>query len=388
MTISVESINHPTPDNDPECTPCVAEAVLNTNGATRPNGEELATRLQAKYPHTIETLRKMEGGLTHLEYITALDERWGKLAQGQMPIEGEVLVAVPTVVELPKVDRNFDIVYCGGVLGLFSAAVLARMGWKVMVFDQRRVGTSHREWNISDDELARFVEIGLFTREELEQAVVRRYERGLIKFYSQNIPEPPAELWLDHVLDVAIDLGTLLEMAREKFEAAGGVALDLRALKKVYITENGPVCSVVEVENQAGQVERYGACLTINALGAISPLSLLLQGGKPFDGICPTVGSTVKGLKVGSGPFEVDPKLGDVLISVADAQKNRQLIWEGFPGKGNEMTVYVFYYDLVSPERATSQSLLDLFESYFELLPTYKKTDLDFAHLKPVYGFI
>lgn len=388
MTISSENLNIKTLENGPECAPCVAEAVLASSGAKRPGGEELAAQLEEKYPRTIEALRRMEGGLTHLEYITALEERWGKLARGQMPIEGEVLVQVPGVADLPRADGDFDLVYCGGVLGLFSAAVLARMGWKVLVFDQRRVGTSHREWNISDDELAQFVEVGLFSREELEKAVAGRYERGLVKFYGEHIPEPAAELWLDHVLDVAIDLGTLLEMAREKFEAAGGLALDLRAFKKIYLTENGPVRSVVEVEDREGRIERYGAHLTINALGAISPLSLVLQGGKPFDGVCPTVGSTAKGFQMGTGALEVDAGLGDVLISVAHTQKNRQLIWEGFPGKGDEMTVYVFYYDLVSPERAAGQSLLDLFEDYFELLPTYKTPGPDFAHVKPVYGFI
>lgn len=388
MTISPESLRVKSEENGPECAPCVAEAVLGSANRERLSGAELAEKLEKKYPLTVAALRQMEGGLSHLEYITALEERWGKVARGQLPIEGEVLVQVPTVADLPKASQEFDLIYCGGVLGLFSAAVLAQMGRKVMVFDQRRVGTSHREWNISDDELAQFVEVGLFSREELEKAIAGRYERGLVKFYGEGIPEPEAELWLDRVLDVAIDLGTLLEMARSKFEAAGGVVLDYRAFRKVYVTEQDQVYSVVEVENREGQIECYKARLTINALGAISPLSLVLQGGKPFDGVCPTVGSTARGFKFGTTALEVDPTLGDVLVSVAHAQKGRQLIWEGFPGKDGEMTVYVFYYDLVSPERAAGQSLLDLFEDYFELLPSYKELDQGFAHLKPVYGYI
>jgi lycopene cyclase CruA len=265
---------------------------------------------------------------------------------------------------------------------------MARMGYKVLVFDQRRVGTSHREWNISDEELEKFVETGLFSHEELNQAVATRYKKGLVRFYSQNIPEKPAELWLDRVLDVAIDLGTLLEMARRKFEEAGGVILDYRSFKKVYITTNGNVRSVVEVENGDGKLERYRTRLTVNALGAISPLSLVLQDGKPFDGVCPTVGSTAINFKTGSKETEVDPEMGDVLVTIAHAQHGQQLIWEGFPGKQGEMTVYVFYYDTVSPEKSEQQSLLDLFEHYFEQLPTYKEPGEDFKQLKPVYGYI
>jgi lycopene cyclase CruA len=56
---------------------------------------------------------------------------------------------------------------------------------------------------------------------------------------------------------------------------------------------------------------------------------------------------------------------------VAGTQAGRQLIWEGFPGRHGETTVYVFYYDLAGPQHAPQQSLLALFEQYFTLLPTY-----------------
>ena len=146
--------------------------------------------------------------------------------------------------------------------------------------------------------------------------------------------------------------------------------------------------SVVELADEAGQIKHYGARLLINAMGSISPLSLALMDGKPFDGVCPTVGSTVRGFKRGLDAHQMQPGIGDVLVSVAHAQSGKQLIWEGFAGRDDEVTVYLFYYDLVQPDRAASQSLLELFEIYFELLPTYKELNPDYAHLKPVYGFI
>lgn len=379
--------------DDTDCTVCVAQSVLlpTVDGeAARLSAEELAARLATTHPLTVENFRRMPGGLTSLQYVVMLDERWQRIARGELPTADGIIVTVPTVRALPTIGENnaFDLIYAGGVLGLFSAAVMARKGFSVMVFDQRQVGTSHREWNISDEELQQFVEAGLFTREELEQAVANRYERGLVRFYSGNIPERPADLWLDHVLDVAIDLGKLLEMARRKFIHAGGKILNFRAFKKVYVTEGGPVRSVVELENEQGEIEHYGARLLINAMGSISPLSLALMHGKPFDGVCPTVGTTVKGFKRGEAADEIQNGVGDVLVTIAHAQQERQLIWEGFAGKDDEVTVYLFYYDLVKPELAAKQSLIDLFEQYFELLPTYKKLDSEYAHLKPVYGFI
>src|SRR5689334_14064436 len=159
-----------TPEVD-ACAPCSAEALL----TLRPENdlETLARSLEAGYPLTIRALRQMEGGLVHLNYILALQDRWKRVARGMSPVESQVLHYVPASL-LPPTDADFDLVYCGGVLGLFSAAVMARCGYRVAVLDQRRVGTSHREWNISDDELERFVEAGLFSRAEIESAVAGR----------------------------------------------------------------------------------------------------------------------------------------------------------------------------------------------------------------------
>jgi lycopene cyclase CruA len=365
--------------------PCAAEAVRSSSSNL--SAQELADRLEPRYPLTVKAFRQMEGGLAHLEYILSLEDRWKEIARGENPLAAGVLRYLAPD-ELPEAEAEYDLVYCGGVLGLFSAAVMTGRGYRVAVFDQRRVGTSHREWNISDDELRQFVQAGLFTQAEIEQAVAGRYQSGLVSFYAGNIPEPPAELRLEGVLDVAVDLRKLLELARRKFEEAGGVCLDFRSLRQVSITQSGPVRGLVEIADETGQTRRLGARLVVNALGAISPLSLLLQGGQPFDGVCPTVGTTASGFEVGNNPGQAKPGLGEVLVSVAHAQQGHQYIWEGFPGHTGEMTVYLFYYDLVRPELAEKQGLLDLFEEYFRLLPTYKTPGPDFRHLKPVYGYI
>ena len=44
---------------------------------------------------------------------------------------------------------EYDVALAGGGLSLIYAAYLARPGHKVVVFDRRRIGCGHREWNIS-----------------------------------------------------------------------------------------------------------------------------------------------------------------------------------------------------------------------------------------------
>jgi lycopene cyclase CruA len=74
-------------------------------------------------------------------------------------------------------------------------------------------------------------------------------------------------------------------------------------------------------------------------------------------------------------------------------EQGRQLIWEGFPGRAGETTVYLFYYDRTGREEASKQGLLDLFERYFEELPAYRRMggrtkDGGVRHVKPVFGYI
>jgi lycopene cyclase CruA len=106
-----------------------------------------------------------------------------------------------------------------------------------------------------------------------------------------------------------------------------------------------------------------------------------LNDGLPFDGVCPTAGTILEGL-------HGDTSTGDVLVSVAPVQDGRQLIWEGFPGKSGETTVYLFYYDSTGKQQARNQSLLALFEQYFTLLPSYRPQSDGTRHLRPVFGYI
>jgi len=59
------------------------------------------------------------------------------------------------------------------------------------------------------------------------------------------------------------------------------------------------------------------------------------------------------------------------------------LIWEAFPGVDDQVAIYLFYY----AEAGQHVDLLELFNDFFALLPSYKDT-CNVEVLKPVYGFI
>jgi lycopene cyclase CruA len=335
--------------------------------------------LADRYPLTHAAFAAMPGGAAALTAVMRLERRWRQVAGGQVPLGLLGTVQGP----LPPVPpaQVYDVIVAGGGLGLLTGYALARFGWRVLVFDRDAVGCAHREWNISRRELGVLVADGLFTWAELDACVATTYDYGVLSFDATGTGLPATPLRLEGVLDTALDAQALLDLARARFLAAGGTILEGRRFVRLHTRADGPVESLVELTGPDGAPERYRARLVIDMMGSISPIALALNGGRPFDGVCPTVGTVVRGL-------DVPPRAGDVLVTVAGTQQGRQLIWEGFPGRAGETTVYLFYYDLAGPDHAPGQSLLDLFEQYFALLPGYRPLRPDFAHLRPVYGYI
>jgi lycopene cyclase CruA len=337
-------------------------------------------QLASRYPNTVAAFASMEDGERALKAVTQLERRWVALNSGEE--KPHPFRYVKHEADLPRCasQDHYDVVIAGGGLGLVAGAALARRGLKVLVFDRDRVGAAHREWNISQRELAALERWGIFSHEELSGTVAARYRQGLISFDATGTGVPACPLNLDGVLDVALDAQSVLDLARKRFLEAGGTIREHLAFRRLHTARTGPVASVVEVVGPSGE-KQYRARLVIDTMGAVSPIAMGLNDGLPFDGVCPTAGTVMHGL-------DLNPETGDVLVSVAPNQGGRQLIWEGFPGRGGETTVYLFYYDQTGATKAGKQSLLDLFEQYFTLLPTYKPLKPGWRHIKPVFGYI
>jgi hypothetical protein len=462
--------------------------------------DPLAERLRSLYPQTVAQFEAMDA-FDHLERIWRLEQGWERIMAGVYDASCYSSDERRPADANPQLD--YDLIYAGGGLSLFHASVMAqRYGWRVMVFDHGQVGCVHREWNISRAELLALINLGIVTWEELDDVIMREYRNGLVRFHTgPNTRTNAADLCLPEVLNLAIDAGALLGLLRRKIEAAGGTILNHRAFRRVRVATTEAVSVSVDLETldsaqQPQTVESYTARLLLDGMGSISPLALHRHAGRPFAGVCPTVGTVAQGFAQGSGPREYDPTLGEILISLTDAQQGRQLMWEGFPGRGDDLTVYLFYYATLGDQRPTrgklqhlhngrgasasaddpivceriavngngyaahngqpnwaglfaehwakselasetnhnqtpslssyqplvtthvsagdntlpingdrwspadaaratpteartvSYSLLDLFERYFTLLPSYKEAGPDFHHVKPVYGYI
>ena len=345
--------------------------------------------LRRQFPLTVENLAHLPDREAWLNRVWEIERRWRDYREN--PDKTEEIVFFDSAAKDLEIEAEFEIIYAGGTLGLLHAAVMAtKFKRKVLVFDAHTVGRTHRDWNISDSELSEFVEAGLFTKEEIETAAANRYKTGFVKFYDRNsrIKTPP--LFMDNVLDVAIEADKLLNLAAGKLEKTDSKIVNNLRFVRAFIEKERVL---IECENVTDNKRRmFAAKLFVDATGTNSPVSRQINQGKSITHVCPTVGTVARGFRrtndLERDEKAVDFSVGEILVSTEDASDNRQLIWEGFAGnpRRDEYTTYLFFYDSVHSK--ADKSLFRLFEDYFEKLPDYKEKNGAWRVVKPVFGYI
>lgn len=334
-------------------------------------------QIRNTHPLVYQNFSALPDGEQHLRSILAIDRYWEKL---DLPVPDVILAGSRLPVDA-RVEEACDILYAGGTLGLLHAAVMSKKyGRKVLVIDRAEPGRTTRDWNISRGELLRLADTGVFTSEEMDSTIVRTYKTGWVEFHAPA--ERRKRLYMDEVLDCAVDADRLLGMACEKVLAGGGSkVLGHTSFVCCY---QFPDHLVVQVEELSGKPRYFRTQVLVDAMGIVSPIAMQLNRGRPQTHVCPTVGTIASGFE--NADFEV----GEILASTEDAEvsgkRGRQLIWEGFPAKGDEYITYLFFYDKV--DSPNDKSLLGLFEAYFRKLPEYKKPGPNFTIHRPVFGII
>ncbi len=342
------------------------------------------TEFSKNYPLTVKNLAHLSNREAWLARLWEIERRW-QIVEKKGIKTAEILRQgnPPNNFEI---EDEFEIIYAGGTLGLLHAAVMAtKFNRKVLVFDAHIVGKTHRDWNISDVELAEFQNAGLFIKSEIEEAIINRYKSGFVKFYDANSKIKTPKLWMDNVLDVAVEADLLLNLAVQKLEKTKSKVIDNLRFNYAYLLKDKVL---IECTDSLGKQRFFASKMFVDATGTNSPLSRQINQGRSITHICPTVGTVAKGFVRGEGEKEVDFSVGEILVSTEDVADDRQLIWEGFAGseKQDEYTTYLFFYDSINSK--ANKSLCRLFEDYFEKLPSYKTPSKSWQIVKPVFGYI
>ncbi|MCX6179889.1 MAG: hypothetical protein NT163_11105 [Chlorobiales bacterium] len=337
----------------------------------------LLNQIKETHPHLYKAFSLLADGERHLLHIQELDRYWELLKH---PVR-QVIFPGSNLPKEAVISGSYDLIYAGGTLSLLHAAVMAgTYRRKVMIFDRQTPAKSTRDWNISRNELLNLSATGLFTESEVDSVIVRRYKTGWVEFYKPDGSQK--RLYIENVLDCAVNADKLLGMAKDKVLAVPG---------STVLAETSFICCyrfddhiVVKVEDSNGKPFYYKAKVLVDVMGILSPIALELNEGVPQTHVCPTVGT------IASGFENIDFDTGEILASIGPAdlvpERGRQLIWEGFPAADSQYITYLFFYD--EANSPNDKSLLGLFEAYFRLLPEYKKLGNEFVVHRPVYGII
>ncbi len=340
--------------------------------------------LKPYYPQTVSFFQKMPMGEHDLKRVYWWEKRWRESVKNpQQP--KQVVFKKSDVGVMPRAypESQYDLIYIGGALGSIHAAVMARLGYRVLLVERLAFGRMNREWNISRSEFQSLIDLGLFTTEEFESIIAREYKDGFSKFFDGNNPPhlKAAVLHTPTVLNIAIDTSKLLKLCGEKLRDAGGEIWDETEFIRADISSEEVTVRLVHLPT--GELKNASARLSIDAMGTASPIAWQLNGGRTFDSVCPTVGAVVEGF----APSVWDATYGDVLNSHGDISRGRQLIWELFPVEGDELTIYLFHYHQVNPDNPGS--LLEMYEDFFSILPEYRRCEMEkLTWKKATFGYI
>ncbi|MEH2309540.1 NAD(P)/FAD-dependent oxidoreductase [Nostoc sp.] len=360
--------------------------------------QSIFAALASAYPLTVKYFQKMPNGEYDLTRAYWWEQRWregvrnpqqprqvvfsnqGDRGQGSRGAgrDGKIISSSSSS------SPTYDIIYIGGALGAIHAALMAKLGYKVLLVERMPFGRMNREWNISRDEIQSLVNLGLVTPAELETIIAREYKDGFNKFFDANNPSKLRSpvLHTPTVLNLGLDSEKWLQMCGQKLQAAGGEIWDETEFMRADIDISQVL---LQVKHLPSQVEKQvSGRLLIDAMGTASPIAWQLNGGRAFDSVCPTVGAVIES---GFEPGVWDSQYGDVLYSHGDISRGRQLIWELFPAADDELTIYLFHYHEVNAENPGS--LLEMYEDFFTILPEYRRCDMDkLVWKKPTFGYI
>lgn len=331
--------------------------------------------------------------------LQGIDKAWARVRSGEPMPEPPAFVKEVDG-PLPGASQpEFDVIVCGGTLGIFIATALQRRGLRVCVLERGKLAGRAQEWNISLKEMQELVSVGALDAEDLDGATRAPSRREVLRAEDQeslvavhfgsvragfNAEEFAAsgsgderlqEVWLDGVLNAGVRPNVAVARARARFEASGGVVREQVGAAGIDVHENGArVRLAVE-----GDEEALTSKLVIDAMGNMSPISRQARGtARPF-GICIVVGTIASG-------FDMDNSFGDLIYTNSDlwtgdiqskdgdevGSPRKQYYWEAFPvGSGKQdRTTYLFTYMDAEKERTSIEQQL---EDYWDLLPKYQR---------------
>ncbi|KAI8551985.1 hypothetical protein RHMOL_Rhmol06G0230000 [Rhododendron molle] len=315
------------------------------------------------------------GGSYSYDALKRLDQLWSGICSAQTDVlePQKVVSSVPGLFSQSdvagKAVETFDVIVCGGTLGIFIATALSCKGLRVGIVERGVLKGREQEWNISRKELLELAEVGIITEDDIEQAIASIFNPNRCGF------EGKGEIWVEDILNLGISPAKLIEVMKKRFDSLGGIIFEGDSVSGISIYEDAAVLQLAK-----GKI--LSSRLLIDAMGNFSPVVKQIRCGKKPDGVCLVVGSCCRGFK--------DNSTSDVIFSSSAVKEvgesEAHYFWEAFPAGSGPMdrTSYMFTY--VDPHPGCPK-LEELLEDYWDLMPNYQGVSLDNLEiLRVIYG--
>jgi hypothetical protein len=201
---------------------------------------------------------------------------------------------------------EYDVVVCGGTLGVVVGAALARRGRKVAVLERGPLRGRAQDWNLSRVELEALVREGVMSPEERDAAITAEFNPGRCAFHGHGSVE------VRDVLNLGVSPDVVVTAARRALEAAGGVVVENTGCDALDVYDNG--CRLA-LAGAAAPGPALTARLVLDCMGHASPVVRQARWGRRPDGVCLVVGSCARGFDAAANVG------GDVIATVGPMER-------------------------------------------------------------------
>lgn len=337
--------------------------------------KEIFDRMEEK--NGVSTGAGGAGSSATLKGLLGLDNGWSALREGSWKKEPKQIVfphSSPRTTDSSTTD--YDIVVCGGTLGVFYAVAMQLKGYNVCIVERNRVSGRPQEWNISRKELMTLVRLGLLTEEDVESIISIEFNPVRVGFKSDTSPnttKPGFELYVQDVLNLGIKPDKLIKLMKEKFISGGGFLFEESPIDTIDVySDNTAVVNFQQADSKV--LQQVSSRLIIDAMGNGSPISKQIRGPVEPDGICIVVGGCARGFDAANNTYSDVIYTDTPLTDKTDSQL--QYFWEAFPAGSDktDRTTYLFTY---MDSKADRPSVASIFDDYWTLLPRYQGVDVD-----------
>ena len=341
------------------------------------------------------------GGETSLDGLKRIDDVWTEIRNGGTAGTAREFVKTTTTTvgdddgyEGTTSTRQFDVVVCGGTLGILLAATLLQQKThahtrntkklNVAVIERGKLKGREQEWNVTRKELSVLCALNVLTAKDLDEVICGEFNPIKCGFYDSTGKKQKEEneIVTENVLNCGVSPTKLIEKCRANFELNGGTVLEETCLNGVTINDE---CARLDIGSETIETR-----LVVDAMGFRSPITLQARNGEKPDGVCVVVGTCAEGFD------EAKNDSADLIYTCTDIEDERQYFWEAFPAeldknsangkKSNVRTTYMFSYLDAKPERPSIARILD---DYWNLMPKYQNLksleDVEFKRM--LFGY-